>query len=375
MSSPTPSDAARIARLRRTAARLRRRLHPTSVSPAVMVPAQPSAPAATVASPSPAQPAAAEAGPAPAASSPTAADSSPAPADSSPAAANSAARDRWWTRLERSVALLVSISTLAAAAFTWVTIRQAGAEQRLTRDGQVTDRYNAAVTNLGADSEEVRIGGLYALQRIAQDSPRDAPTVVQVISAYVRSHTPPLKPDKAPSRPADDNERAITPPFHPANDIDTALQILAAPLDPNAPADLHDVNLRGVDLHAANLPHANLTGANLILADVSGANLTGADLTGTDLYLADVSGTNMSGSNLTGTDLRETGLAGANLSHANLRFADLHSADLPHADLQFADLSRAELTGAELTGADLTGADLSDTDLTGVEGYKPPPGT
>jgi hypothetical protein len=105
-------------------------------------------------------------------------------------------RGRWWTRLERSVALLVSISTLVAAGAALVTVRQAGGEQRLTRDGQVTDRYTAAVANLGSSSEEVRIGGLYALQRIAQDSPRDAPTVVQVISAYVRSHAP--YPAKAP---------------------------------------------------------------------------------------------------------------------------------------------------------------------------------
>lgn len=92
------------------------------------------------------------------------------------------------------------MSTLVAVGFTWATVRQAGAEQHLTRDGQVTDRYTAAVANLGDDNEEVRLGGLYALQRIAQDSPRDAPTVVQVISAYVRTHAPMPKTGNAEHR-------------------------------------------------------------------------------------------------------------------------------------------------------------------------------
>lgn len=97
------------------------------------------------------------------------------------------------------MALLVSVSTLAAAGFTWMTIRQAGGEQRLTREGQVTDRYHAASPTSGADAEEVRIGGLYALQRIARDSPPRRPTVVQVISAIVRSRTQPKKAIQVPT--------------------------------------------------------------------------------------------------------------------------------------------------------------------------------
>ncbi|MFI5808837.1 hypothetical protein [Streptomyces sp. NPDC051561] len=97
-----------------------------------------------------------------------------------------------------------------------MTVRQIRNEQLLTRDGQVTDRYTAEVTNLGDDNEEVRLGGLYALQRIAQDSTRDAPTVVQVISAYVRSHSPLPKND-------------TTTPDRPTNDV-VALSILTTPL-------------------------------------------------------------------------------------------------------------------------------------------------
>ena len=42
--------------------------------------------------------------------------------------------------------------------------------QTTAEQGQFTDRYNAAITNLGSHSIEVRLGGIYALQRLMQDS-------------------------------------------------------------------------------------------------------------------------------------------------------------------------------------------------------------
>lgn len=36
---------------------------------------------------------------------------------------------------------------------------------KLTRQGQVTDRYTKAIDQLGADKLDVRIGGIYALER------------------------------------------------------------------------------------------------------------------------------------------------------------------------------------------------------------------
>ncbi|UXY24231.1 pentapeptide repeat-containing protein [Streptomyces cynarae] len=278
--------------------------------------------------------------------------------------------------------LLVSLSTLTAAGFTWMTIRQANTEQQLARDGQVTDRYTAAVANLGDTAEEVRIGGMYALQRIAQDSPRDAPTVVQVLSAYVRSHTP-------------DARKSTAKPDQPANDVQAALTILAAPLIENTPVDLHDAdihgaNLRGADLEGANLDGANLGNAHLESTDLHGANLDGANLENAVLDSADLDGANLHVANL-----KDAHLAGAHLTDAILSGADLFGADLAKAklhgailggplsavqrygpssivaDLGASDLRGADLSDADLSGVDISGANLDGANLTGAKGYKP----
>jgi ABC-type Fe3+ transport system permease subunit len=57
---------------------------------------------------------------------------------------------------------------LLGAYFTW---RQLG----VTREGQITDRYTKAVDQLGSDHLDVRVGGIYALERIARDSPTIGP--------------------------------------------------------------------------------------------------------------------------------------------------------------------------------------------------------
>jgi hypothetical protein len=53
----------------------------------------------------------------------------------------------------------------------------------------VTDRYTKAIEQLGHEKLDVRIGGIYALERIARDSPRDHPTVMAVLAAFIREHS------------------------------------------------------------------------------------------------------------------------------------------------------------------------------------------
>jgi hypothetical protein len=59
----------------------------------------------------------------------------------------------------------------------------------LSREGQVTDRYTKAIGQLASDKLDVRIGGIFALERIARDSAKDHPTVMEVLTAFIREHS------------------------------------------------------------------------------------------------------------------------------------------------------------------------------------------
>ena len=101
------------------------------------------------------------------------------------------------------------------------------------------------------------------------------------------------------------------------------------------------LSLGFTDLRGADLGFVKLGGANLHESDLRNVNIQGADLSD-----ADLGGANLHGSNLHGADLRNANLVGADLSGADLGFTDLRGVDLHGAHLQSAKLSGASLSGA-----------------------------
>jgi len=256
------------------------------------------------------------------------------------------------------------LTALAAVGALYFNTNQTSQALQATRDqvvvseqGQLTDRFSKAVEQLGnKDSLEVRLGGIYALERIARDSARDHPTVMEVLSAYVREHAPRT------------TCTSLAPSARPTTDVQAILTVIGR-RDVNRNRDalaLNDTCLLGADLTNAILSRADLTNADLTNADLFRADLTNADLTNADLTRAYLTFADLTGASLGDADLFGADLFGADLTHASLGGAYLGGADLTNADLTGAYLGGADLTGADLFGADLTGADLTDADLTGV---------
>jgi hypothetical protein len=205
----------------------------------------------------------------------------------------------------------------------------------LTRQGQVTDRYTKAIEQLGSEQLDVRIGGIYALEHVARDSARDHPTVMEVLTAFIREHSHDQWPPVPSSRmtriirrgrfwASGRNEERSTRP-----DIQAALGVIGRRV---VGSDIRDLDLRGADLSGADLSGAILT--NVRLDD---AKLIGAKLVATVLDYAWLPGVNLTGANLglgfdprypIGHRLIGADLTGANLDHARLSGANLTSA--PH---------------------------------------------
>jgi hypothetical protein len=65
--------------------------------------------------------------------------------------------------------LLQGLGGAALLVGAYVTYRQL----QTSREGQITERFTRAIDQLGSEHLDVRLGGLYALERIARDSPAD----------------------------------------------------------------------------------------------------------------------------------------------------------------------------------------------------------
>jgi hypothetical protein len=72
---------------------------------------------------------------------------------------------------------------------------------RTTQEGQITDRFTKAINQLGETGPAklaIRLGGIYALERIARESERDHWPIMEILTAYVREHAPWLPKDARP---------------------------------------------------------------------------------------------------------------------------------------------------------------------------------
>jgi uncharacterized protein YjbI with pentapeptide repeats len=62
----------------------------------------------------------------------------------------------------------------------------AAATQADAAERRITELYTKAADQLGSDKAPVRLAGLYALERLAQDNPAQRQTIVNVLCAYLR---------------------------------------------------------------------------------------------------------------------------------------------------------------------------------------------
>lgn len=224
---------------------------------------------------------------------------------------------------------------------------------RLSQQGQLADRYTRAIAQLGDDRLDVRLGGIYALERIAVDSKRDHPTAVEVLGAYVRERSRSSTQMVRPANRRTAHPLTIRKQVKLGVDIQAALTVLG-----RLP--------RRSGVSRGDLSEANLTGAYLGRADLTRANLFGMKLTEVILPGAKLTEATLDTADLTGASLRRANLRKATFYKADLTGADLRGADLRKAFLEVANLTRADLSFGKLTRAYLRKADLVEVDLYGV---------
>jgi hypothetical protein len=279
------------------------------------------------------------------------------------------------------VATLVGLAALGSLAFTALTVRinqqtlRLGQESeaasrrdqqevmRLQLDARAGEWYAQAVEQLASENSNIRIGALFALERVATLSTDIRQAVASLLCAYVwqQTHDKPV---------IKEGERF----GQPSRDVQIAMSILVRLPDSPQPLELSSARLPGVILkHGARLVGAEMAGVDLSGAVAPGADLTSAILMeahcrgvmfdhvmarNAQFYHADFRGARLNKAILTGAELSGAKLTGAMLVSANLSSADLHEASLDAANLREADLSRADLSGASLKGSNLEAADL-----------------
>ena len=180
----------------------------------------------------------------------------------------------------------------------------------VSQESQITERFTRAIEQLGSENLAIRLGGIYALERIAQDSEKDHWQVMEVLSAYLRENSP-----------WDDGAENNTPYKSVTTDIRAILTVLGrrnvAYEKKGQMLTLVGVDLRGAILERADFLMADFKHANLQRVFFKEANLEKADFFNANFDVADLRGANLRGANLRGAK---------NLNKNHLESADLDQA-------------------------------------------------
>lgn len=225
----------------------------------------------------------------------------------------------------------------------------------------VADTYTKAIEQLGAvDSKgepnlELRLGGLYALEKIAKANEDYHPQIMEVLCAYVRMHCPTKHDENESDNSNLDENESKTHIDLLRIDIQACLTVIGRR---DELFDKGSFDLCDIEIKKAALSGAYLSGADLIKTDLSEANLSEAYLIKANLRLAYLQAANLSGAILSGANLIR-----ANLLDADLSGAQLINANITKAALCKANLIKATLIEVDFLATDITGADLSEADL------------
>jgi hypothetical protein len=175
--------------------------------------------------------------------------------------------------------------TVAAAERTVAAAEKSAA---ISSERHITERFVRVMELLGDEKLEVRLGGIYALERIARDSPDDQSAVTEVLATYIREHAPWQEGIALPARVRADVQAILTVlgrrawadnEEQPLDLHESALATAYLPFAKLQRAFLYEANLRGAMLYRANLRGAWLWKAQLHNTILEGAHLEGADLT------------------------------------------------------------------------------------------------
>jgi len=219
------------------------------------------------------------------------------------------------------------------------------------RDGKITERFSKAVELLGSEKLEVRLGGIYALERIARDSQPDHWTVMEVLTAFVREYDRPKRVASEPPRDTvevgvvEKNEsqlanyeiedgRVLVAP--PTTDVQAVLTVIGRRKwyeqeEAHQVFDFEYVNIGAAHLYQARLPRCDFTEAILVNINLRRADLSESFFSDTKLNGAILDEAILIKTEFYGADIQNAVFRGANLREAHFREVILSSTLSIHA--------------------------------------------
>lgn len=209
--------------------------------------------------------------------------------------------------------------------------RVADRQARIAQQNLLNDRFQKGMEKLGSGDISVRLGGIYELQRLAEEQPEQYHvSIMRRFCAFLRN---PISDGSGR-----EEVHEVGEPPHEAprirEDVQAVLEAIGSRCEEQIDIEgkarfqfkMRDSDMRNAELSGANLtsaPWSDLRGISKMEVIEFGNNVdfSGVKLCSAKLDLADMPNVNFEGACLCGAWLGHTNLTGANLAGANLHEA------------------------------------------------------
>lgn len=229
---------------------------------------------------------------------------------------------------------------------TWRRIVAVEKTVEITGEGQITERFTRAIEQLGDDRLTIRLGGIYALERIARDSKRDRRTVMAVLAAFVRENRPLV---------AEEDRSTEVEWLSLPTDIQAILTVIGQyehEASGDYRLDLKCVDLRGADFRNLHFEYANFHRSDLSYSSFEGSYFRRANLSDAIMVKAMIVGAHLDGAFLIEADLSHSIILNSKFKGADLRKAKLDGVCCEEEDLLLmSGLSRKQREQMKIGGA------------------------
>lgn len=244
---------------------------------------------------------------------------------------------------------------------------------------------------------EVRLGAIYALEKLARDSEELHWPIMEILCAYVRNNAgaPRFRTKEVADAYAIDaslrtdvqNQLIAKHESENLHPLDIAVQAALTVIERRPEyRRAYEITKRNeltsgqdyrLDLSFCHLAKASLRGLNFQYANFRGSNLDSSELHHTQLQAADLRSVsfvrsvsnyaNFGSSNLTDAIFEKAALRRANFRNSETRYANFLSSDLLRASMEYADFRYSNFNSAALSDARLMGALLDYVNFEGSE--------
>lgn len=241
---------------------------------------------------------------------------------------------------------------------------------KVSQEGQITERFTRAIDQLGAVDKngnpavEIRLGAIYALERIANESDKDYWPIMEILTAYVRNYS-----EVQAIRKEFENISNTLSPIKVKNlkikelplDIEAIITVIGRRKNSFGDGETIRLNLSRTYLRKASFKETNLERASFGYAYLENAYFGYSYLKQSIFICAHLENAYLGHANFENAVFIESHLDDADFSWANLKDALLNKAHIKNtifrgANMEDAHFEEANLEGAYFIGTNLKGA-------------------